>query len=124
MEHVMREISSSIVVEIEHGETASLKVVQPTQLLVQCGAAWVSRSRDLADYFLFAGDTLRLRCGEQLWLSSEGGALARMQFSASPRRAAPGSLGARLFENLAGYFRGGWHLLRDPRGRPALAEHR
>ena len=76
----MREISSSVMVEITAGETASFKVARSTQVQVQCGAVWLSRSLDAGDYFLFDGDVLTLRRGERLWLSADGVPAARLAF--------------------------------------------
>ncbi len=123
----MREISSNLVVEIERGETASLKIAQPTQLTVECGAVWVSRSLDVTDYFLFRGDTLSLRPGERLWVSVDGPDctdIARMQFSAQSRAAWGGSWAARLLAPFAALRPGSRRLIGDVRGVPALARHR
>jgi hypothetical protein len=86
----MREISSSVAIEIGAGETASFKVARSTQVTVQCGVVWLSRSLDNVDYFLFSGDVLKLRRGERLWLSAEGVPSARLSFQVAPQPAAQG----------------------------------
>ncbi|RFU47160.1 DUF2917 domain-containing protein [Paraburkholderia sp. DHOC27] len=81
----MREISSSITFEINAGETVPMKVSRSIRLAVSGGAVWVTRSDDTEDYWLQPGHTLRLRRGERLWLSVEGGGRARVAFAVAPR---------------------------------------
>lgn len=108
----MREISSSIAFEIRSGETLPMKVARSTRLVVQGGAVWVTRSDDTEDYWLQPGHTLRLRCGERLWLSAEGGVQAKVTFSV-PTRCDQRALNwfARIGERLAARMRGGWRTV-------------
>ncbi|RAS20525.1 DUF2917 domain-containing protein [Paraburkholderia bryophila] len=108
----MREISSSIAFEIRSGETIPMKVARSTRLVVQGGAVWVTRSDDTEDYWLQPGHTLRLRCGERLWLSAEGGAQAKVTFSV-PTRCDQRALNwfARIGERLTARMRGGWRTV-------------
>ncbi|CAN0623768.1 conserved protein of unknown function [Burkholderia multivorans] len=108
----MQEISSSITFELQPGETVPMKVVRSTRLTVQCGPVWATRSNDIDDYFLMAGETLRLRRGERLWLSAEGGDSACVAFSVArpPKELALGSL-ARLRARFLSVFRDGWRTV-------------
>jgi hypothetical protein len=90
-EGIMREISSSITFEIKAGETVPMKVARSIRLAVSGGAVWVTRSNDTEDYWLQPGHTLRLRRGERLWLSVEGGDRAIVAF------AVPARPGVRVF---------------------------
>jgi hypothetical protein len=81
----MREISSSITFEIKAGETVPMKIARSIRLAVNCGAVWVTRSDDTEDYWLQPGHTLRLRRGERLWLSVEGGDRATLAFAVPAR---------------------------------------
>ncbi|MDE1178901.1 DUF2917 domain-containing protein [Paraburkholderia sp.] len=81
----MQEISSSITFEIRAGETVPMRVTRSTRLAVHGSAVWVTRSDDVEDYWLAPGHTLRLRRGERLWLSAEGGTAARLAFSVPAR---------------------------------------
>jgi hypothetical protein len=81
----MREISSDITFEVEANQVASVRVSRSTRLTVRCGAVWVTRSDDTADYWLEPGHTLRLRRGERLWLSVESGQQARVAFAVPAR---------------------------------------
>ncbi len=108
----MQEISSSITFELQPGETVPMKVARSTRLTVQCGPVWATRSNDIDDYFLMAGETLRLRRGERLWLSAEGGDSACVAFSVArpPKELALGSL-ARLRARVLSLFRDGWRTV-------------
>ncbi|POR56300.1 Protein of unknown function (DUF2917) [Paraburkholderia eburnea] len=81
----MREISSDITFEVEANQVASVRVSRSTRLTVRCGAVWVTRSDDTADYWLEPGHTLRLRRGERLWIGAEQGTAAWVAF-ATPSR--------------------------------------
>jgi hypothetical protein len=108
----MREISSSITFEIKAGETVPMKVARSTRLMVSGAAIWVTRSDDTEDYWLKPGHTLRLRRGERLWLSVEGGALACVAFAVPPRadvRAFEGLM--RLADRLGLRARDGWRTV-------------
>jgi hypothetical protein len=108
----MREICSSIALEIRSGETLPMKVARSTKLVVHGGAIWVTRSDDTEDYWLQPGHTLRLRRGERLWLSAEGGSFAKVVFSV-PTRCDERALNwfARVGERLAMRLRGGWRTV-------------
>ncbi len=108
----MREIYSSIELEIRSGETLPMKVARSTKLIVHGGAVWVTRSDDTEDYWLQPGHTLRLRRGERLWLSAEGGTFARVAFTV-PTRCDQRALNwfARFGERLALRLRGGWRTV-------------
>ena len=75
----MREISSDITFELAGGDVASVRVARSTRLVVRDGLVWVTRSDDVADYWLEPGHTLRLRRGERLWIGTEHEA-ARVAF--------------------------------------------
>jgi len=77
----MREISSDITFEVLADQVASVRVARSTWLTVQCGAVWLTRSDDTADYWLEPGHTLRLRRGERLWIGAEGGRPAWVAFA-------------------------------------------
>ncbi|WP_296649740.1 DUF2917 domain-containing protein [Paraburkholderia sp.] len=79
----MREISSDITFEVPNGQVASVRVARSTRITVRCGAVWLTRSDDTADYWLEPGHTVRLRRGERLWIGAEGGQPAWVAF-ASP----------------------------------------
>ncbi|PRE93400.1 DUF2917 domain-containing protein [Burkholderia multivorans] len=108
----MQEISTSVTFEIPPGETVPMKVQRSTRLTVQCGPVWATRSNDVDDYFLVDGETLRLRRGERLWLSAEGGQSACVAFSVS-RPAKDVALGglARLRERVSALFHNGWRTV-------------
>jgi len=108
----MREIFSSITFEIKAGETVPMKVVRSTRLAVSGAAVWVTRSDDTEDYWLEPGHTLRLRRGERLWLSVEGGERARVAF-AVPARADVRVFDwlVRLADRLGMRFRDGWRTV-------------
>ncbi len=78
----MRQISSSNTFEIAPGETLPMMVAYSTRLSVHGAPVWVTRSNDVEDYWLAPGHSLRLRPGERLWLSTEGGGSARVAFVA------------------------------------------
>ena len=108
----MQEISSSITFEIPPGETVPMKVQRSTRLSVQCGPVWATRSNDVDDYFVLDGETLRLRRGERLWLSTEGGQSACVEFSvARPAKQVALSGLARLRERFASLLRDGWRTV-------------
>ncbi|TKC89540.1 DUF2917 domain-containing protein [Trinickia terrae] len=108
----MQEISSSITFEIQPGETVPMMVTKSTRLTVQGTAMWVTRSNDTEDYWLEPGDCLRLRRGERLWLSAEGGRPATVAFWVAPRRQ-DGWLDslARVGERLGLRMRSGWRTV-------------
>lgn len=108
----MREISSSIWFEVGHGETVPLRVTNSTRLTVHGGAVWVTRSNDVEDYWLEPGKTLRLRRGERLWLSAEGGTHACVVFYV-PKRANERAINwfARVAEQIGMRVRGGWRTV-------------
>lgn len=108
----MREISSSITFEIQAGETVPLMVMRSTRLKVSGAAVWVTRSDDIEDYWLEAGHTLRLRRGERLWLSVEGGPVAWLAFSV-PTRADERAINwfARVTDRLGCWLRQGWRTV-------------
>lgn len=91
----MREISSDITFEVLADQVASVRVARSTRLKVQCGAVWLTRSDDTADYWLEPGNTLRLRRGERLWIGAEGGKPAWVAF------AQPASLREQAVDTLA-----------------------
>jgi hypothetical protein len=93
----MREISSDITFEVLADQVASVRVTRSTRVTVRCGAVWLTRSDDTADYWLEPGHTLRLRRGERLWIGAEGGGAAWVAFES------PARLGERLFDALARY---------------------
>ncbi|RQR63665.1 DUF2917 domain-containing protein [Burkholderia sp. Bp9126] len=108
----MQEISSSITFEIPPGETVPMKVQRSTRLTVQCGPVWATRSNDVDDYFLADGETLKLRRGERLWLSAEGGQSACVAFSVArpPKEIARKSL-EKLRERVAALLGDGWRTV-------------
>ncbi|MGU7781320.1 DUF2917 domain-containing protein [Burkholderia sp. PU8-34] len=108
----MQEISSSVTFEIPPGETVPMKVQRSTRLTVQCGPVWATRSNDVDDYFLVDGETLKLRRGERLWLSAEGGQSACVAFSVArpPKEVALTSL-SRLRERVAALLHDGWRTV-------------
>ncbi|RQH04677.1 DUF2917 domain-containing protein [Paraburkholderia dinghuensis] len=77
----MREISSDVTFEVPMDRVASVRVTRSTRLTVKCGAVWLTRSDDVADYWLEPGHTLRLRRGERLWIGAEGGKPAWVAFA-------------------------------------------
>jgi hypothetical protein len=108
----MREISSSITFEVQAGETIPLRVARSTRLSVQGGVVWVTRSDDVDDYFLVAGEGLKLRRGERLWLSSDGKASACVAFTvALPVRQVAVSGVKRALARAAGWFRDDWRTV-------------
>jgi hypothetical protein len=108
----MREISSSITFEIQPGETIPLRVVRSTRLSVQGGLVWATRSNDVDDYFLVAGESLKLRRGERLWLSCDAADAACVAFSvALPARQAAAKGLRRGFAWVAGWFRDDWRTV-------------
>ncbi|WP_206954732.1 DUF2917 domain-containing protein [Trinickia acidisoli] len=84
----MRQISSSITLEIAPGETVPMMIAHSTRLSVHGAPVWVTRSNDVEDYWLAPGRSLRLRPGERLWLSTEGHRAACVAFVAPLPRAA------------------------------------
>ena len=108
----MQEIYSSITFEIKPGETVPMRVARSTRLAVQGASGWVTRSNDVEDYWLAPGRSLRLRRGERLWLSVDGGQSARVAFlvAARPKEEALHWL-ARLGERFAARFRDGWRTV-------------
>jgi hypothetical protein len=108
----MREISSSITFQIKAGEIVPMRVVRSTRLAVRDAAVWVTRSDDVADYWLEPGHTLRLRRGERLWLGVEGGEHARVAFTV-PARTDQKLFDwfARLAQRLGFAWRGGWRTV-------------
>lgn len=108
----MREISSDITFEVLADQVSSVRVARSTRITVRCGAVWVTRSDDTADYWLEPGHTLRLRRGERLWVGAEGGKPAWVAFEA------PAHFGERVFDALARYATrfgihsgDGWHTV-------------
>lgn len=90
----MREISSDITFEVLADQVASVRVARSTRITVRCGAVWLTRSDDTADYWLEPGHTLRLRRGERLWIGAEGGKAAWVAF------ASPAHVGERVYDAL------------------------
>lgn len=108
----MREISSDIRFAIARGETLSVRVTRSTRLAVTSGAVWLTRSDDIADYWLEPGHTVRLRRGERLWIGSEGGSAARIAFErpVGARQRAVDAL-ARLALKLGMHVGDGWRTV-------------
>ncbi|WP_321879932.1 DUF2917 domain-containing protein [Paraburkholderia bannensis] len=108
----MREISSDITFEVEANQVASVRVSRSTRLTVRCGAVWVTRSDDTADYWLEPGHTLRLRRGERLWIGAEQGAAAWVAF-ATPARISERALDwvARQAARLGLHAGDGWRTV-------------
>lgn len=108
----MREISSDITFEVEANQVASVRVSRSTRLTVHCGAVWVTRSDDTADYWLEPGHTLRLRRGERLWIGAEQGAAAWVAF-ATPARIGERALdwAARQAARLGLHAGDGWRTV-------------
>ncbi|WP_321890867.1 DUF2917 domain-containing protein [Paraburkholderia tropica] len=108
----MREISSDITFEVEARQVASVRVSRSTRLTVRCGAVWVTRSDDTADYWLEPGQTLRLRRGERLWIGAEQGAAARVAF-ATPKRVGERAVdwAARTAARFGVHARDGWRTV-------------
>ncbi|AJY41161.1 DUF2917 domain-containing protein [Burkholderia humptydooensis] len=108
----MKEISSSITFEIQPGETVPMKVARSTRLTVRGAPVWATRSNDVHDYFLCAGETLKLRRGERLWLSADGETSACVSFSmiVPPQQAAVSGI-MRLAARFVALFRDGWRTV-------------
>ncbi|MCG5077298.1 DUF2917 domain-containing protein [Paraburkholderia tagetis] len=108
----MREISSDITFEVAADQVASVRVARSTRLTVRCGAVWVTRSDDTADYWLEPGHTLRLRRGERLWIGAEQGGAAWVQF-ATPARVSERVVdwAARLAARLGVHAGDGWRTV-------------
>ncbi|WP_321785592.1 DUF2917 domain-containing protein [Paraburkholderia sp. J94] len=108
----MREISSDITFEVEAHQVASVRVSRSTRLTVHCGAVWLTRSDDTADYWLEPGQTVRLRRGERLWIGAEQGAPAWVAF-ATPQRVSERALdwAARTAARLGVHTGDGWRTV-------------
>ncbi|MBB3002024.1 hypothetical protein FHX57_004382 [Paraburkholderia tropica] len=64
----MREIR---IFELEHGEPAeSWRLAQAMQLQVSEGELWLTMGGDADDYWLRAGESIRLAAGTRVWLSA------------------------------------------------------
>lgn len=108
----MREIASSITVEIERGETVPLVVAHSTRLTIKGAPVWLTRSNDVEDYYLLPGQALMLRRGERLWIGTEGAEPARVSFVAPvPRRDFARQWLADLLERFALRWRTGWRTV-------------
>lgn len=90
----MLEIHSDITYAIPAGETVSVRVARSTRIVVHGGKVWLTRSDDVADYWLAPGHALRLTRGERLWIGAEGDGLARVSFEV------PATHGQRLWHGL------------------------
>jgi hypothetical protein len=74
----MKEIFSSVTFEIQPRETVRVAVARHAALAV-CGTRiWVTRHRDVMDYWLAPGEKLALQAGDTLWVSAEGEQPARV----------------------------------------------
>ena len=107
----MRQISSSITFEIAPGETLSMMVAHSTRLSIQGAPVWVTRSNDVEDYWLTPGRSLRLRPGERLWLSAEGGEAARVAFVAPLSRLSMLTGVLRVLSDWWGARRNSWRTV-------------
>ncbi len=108
----MREISTSVTFELGEGEVVPMRIGRSVKLSVQGAPVWATRSIDTRDYWLQPGETLRLRTGERLWLSTEDGRRAQVVFNIAPR---PGSqaigwLAGRI-DRMTNRFRSGWRVI-------------
>jgi hypothetical protein len=108
---IMRQISSSITFEIAPGEMLPMMVAHSTRLSVHGAPVWVTRSNDVEDYWLAPGQSLRLRPGERLWLSTEGGGSARVAFVAPLSRASRLADVSRALSEWWGARRSGWRTV-------------
>ncbi|WP_322056836.1 DUF2917 domain-containing protein [Paraburkholderia sp. J63] len=67
----MREIR---IFELEHGEPAETwRLAQAMQLHVSEGELWLTLGGDTDDYWLRAGESIRLAAGARVYLSAGGG---------------------------------------------------
>lgn len=100
----MKQLHSSITFEVQPDETVPLRVSRGVAIAVAGERVWLTRSADDADYWVEPGESLALRPGELLWLSTDGGLPARVTVTLKPRCA---QRFAAWFARLAGKGRVG-----------------
>lgn len=103
----MKRLYSSIAFEVQPGETVPLRVSRGVALTIDGERVWITRSADEHDYWIAPGESLVLRPGELMWLSTDGDQPAQVTVTLRPgslQRVA--SWWARM---LSGGGRLGWH---------------
>jgi hypothetical protein len=103
---MMKQLYSSITFEVQPDETVPLRVSRGVAITVAGERVWVTRSADQEDYWVEHGESLALRPGELLWISTDGARPARVTVTLKPRcaqrfaawlgRAVAGRLGVGL----------------------------
>jgi len=68
-------------VVVTPGATFSWRVNAATELSVNGARIWLTRSQSPYDYWLTPGNSLRLKRGERLWVSTDGDAPAHLALS-------------------------------------------
>lgn len=60
-----------VFIEVDPHRTVSWSLSRDAELRVADASVWLTRHRDPYDYWLKAGDVVRLSRGERVWLSTE-----------------------------------------------------
>lgn len=83
--------------------TVTWRVNADAELHVHSERIWLTRIRSPYDYWMKAGETMRLQRGERIWLSTDSHEAARVSLTSAWR--APRTVLARFSGLFAGLFR-------------------
>ncbi|CAM2195504.1 DUF2917 domain-containing protein [Paraburkholderia sp. A1RI_3L] len=83
--------------------TVTWRVTADAELRVHSERIWLTRIRSPYDYWMKAGETMRLQRGERIWLSTDSHEAARVSLTSAWR--APRTVLARFSGLFAGLFR-------------------
>lgn len=75
--------SQSIHFAVPPLRTLTWRVNASATLRIQSAQVWVTRARSPYDHWLQPGETLRLECGERIWLSTEAALPARVSITSA-----------------------------------------
>lgn len=79
MEAIMLEISSTLLFELQPGETAPLRIARNACLQVRHATVWLTREGEPTDHWLEDGQSLVVRARDALWLTNNGLQPARIE---------------------------------------------
>lgn len=68
----MLEISSTLLFELQPGETAPLRIARNACLQVRHAMVWLTREGEPTDHWLDDGQSLAVRARDTLWLTNDG----------------------------------------------------
>jgi hypothetical protein len=71
--------------EVQPGATLSWRVDAHCELCVNSERVWVTRVASPYDYWLQPGNSIQLRRGERVWVSTDGRVAARLSLTTWPR---------------------------------------